>query len=189
MIAGLVSAGLAQANAWEQMRQLALSDPMTGLANRRAFDEHLRRHLGRTHTMRQPLALLLGDVNGLKRVNDRRGHAAGDDALLHVAAAAAAVAADVREALAVRLGGDEFAVILPGTSPQTAMDLGTRWCHDAAHPAHGTTLACGLAVAGPDTGPTDARDLLRAADNAQYRAKATGSPLPMCADAPDDLLR
>ncbi|HYO17160.1 MAG TPA: hypothetical protein VES02_00640 [Dermatophilaceae bacterium] len=67
------------------------------------------------------------------------------------------------------------------------MELGARWCNGAAHPGHGTTLACGLAIADADAFPVDAQDLLRAADSAQYRAKATGSQLPIRAATLGDL--
>jgi diguanylate cyclase (GGDEF)-like protein len=179
VIVGLVSAGLAQANAWQRMEQLALTDPLTGLANRRAFDEHLTRFLGRTRTAGEPLAVAVADVNGLKRLNDTRGHAAGDDALRHTAAAAAHVVRSWPGALATRLGGDEFALVLPGGHPDDAHAVAAQWCTLADHPRYGTSIACGLAVTDrSDPSPTAAA-LLRAADRAQYRAKTSGSAGPV----------
>lgn len=81
VVVGLVAAGVVQAAAWERLQQLASTDPMTRLANRRAFDEQLDALV--VGPVSAPgFALVLGDVNGLKRVNDRHGHPAGDEALL-----------------------------------------------------------------------------------------------------------
>ncbi len=76
VIVGLVAAGLAKAAAWQAMRQLAATDPLTGLANRRSLDEHLRRLLTQTAARGQTLTVAVGDINGLKAVNDTAGHAA-----------------------------------------------------------------------------------------------------------------
>ena len=183
VIVALVAAGLAQAGAWRAVRAQASTDAMTGLANRRAFDEHLSAHLAATRAAGVPLALLVGDVNGLKRCNDTRGHAAGDDALLQVAAALTAAASHVPSALAARLGGDEFALVLPGLGATEALAVAQHWCDRARHPLHGTSLSCGLAVAPAGEG-VDARDLTRAADLAQYSAKAAGSRVPVLARPP-----
>jgi diguanylate cyclase (GGDEF)-like protein len=179
VIVGLVSAGLARASAWEEMERMASTDPLTGLANRRAFDEHLQRFLGRTFTAGEPLAVAVGDLNGLKHVNDTMGHVAGDDAIRHTAAAAVRVTQAWPDALAVRLGGDEFALVLPGLDEAAARAVVTRWCEWATHPRHGTTLACGLTVTSPNGRLSDSDDLLRTADQAQYLAKSTGSAEPV----------
>lgn len=180
VIVGLVSAGLAQAAAWQVMRQLASTDPLTGLANRRTLDEHLRRHLARAGAGGEPLTVAVGDVNGLKLVNDSAGHAAGDDVILRVAAAATRAISEVPDALAARLGGDEFALVLPRLSPAQGFDVATRWCRAAADPGNGTSLACGLASTSR-SGLTDPRDLLNAADQAQSRAKRSRSITPVSA--------
>ncbi len=177
VIVGLVSAGVSQAAAWQQMQQLASSDPLTGLANRRGLDEHLRRHLARAHATGQPLTVAVGDVNGLKKVNDSDGHAAGDGVLLRVAAAATAAISEVPHALAARLGGDKFALVLPAISPQDALAVADQWCRDAADPATGTSLACGVAVT-DGAGADDPRQLLGAADLAQAWAKRARSRTP-----------
>jgi diguanylate cyclase (GGDEF)-like protein len=179
VIVGLVSAGLAQASAWEQMQLIASTDPLTGLANRRAFDEHLRRYLGRTFTTGDPLAVAVGDLNGLKRLNDTRGHAAGDDALRHTATAAARVVQDWPGALAGRLGGDEFALVLPGRDAAAATEAARQWCDDAADPEYGTTLACGVCLTTAAGRPPQPEDVLGLADRAQYEAKATASTTPV----------
>ena len=183
VIVALVAAGLAQGGAWRAVQAQASTDPMTGLANRRAFDEHLTSHLAAARAAGVPLALLVGDVNGLKQCNDARGHAAGDDALLHVAAALTAASSHVPSALAARLGGDEFALVLPGLGASEALAVAQHWCDRSRHPVHGTSLACGLAVAAVGE-VVDARDLTRAADLAQYSAKTTRSPVPVLAPRP-----
>jgi diguanylate cyclase (GGDEF)-like protein len=178
VIVGLVSAGLAQVSAWEQMQHLALTDPMTGLGNRRLFDEHLDRFLTRSVALGRPLAVALGDVNGLKHVNDRLGHAAGDDALRRVATASLAAIRDVPDAVSARLGGDEFALVLPGLDTAQALAVAASWCAEASDPQYGTSLACGVSVTTPGSDRGRA-DLMRAADLAAYAAKRRGSPLPV----------
>ncbi len=187
IIVGLVSASVVQASAWQAMQQLAQTDSMTGLSNRRAFDDHLRHHLQVVAGLGLPLALAIGDVNGLKQVNDSRGHAAGDDALIQVARAASLAVREVPGGLAARLGGDEFALVLPRLDSRAAVDVAREWCWGARNATYGTSLACGVAVAHPTTpeaagstgGPIDPRDLLHSADVAQYRAKHTKSLEPV----------
>lgn len=180
VIVGLVAAGLAQAAAWQAMQQLAATDPLTGLANRRLLDEHLRLHLARTQALGLPLTAVVGDINGLKAVNDTAGHAAGDDVILRVAAAAQGVVAATPNALAARLGGDEFALVLPVITSAQAYDVATRWCQATADPTSHVSLACGLATTTPGH-PTNPRDLLNAADAAQNHAKRTSSTTPVIA--------
>lgn len=180
VIAALVSAGLVQASAWQAIQAQAATDPMTGLANRRAFDEHFAVQLLATQAEGRPLALVVGDLNGLKRCNDTRGHAAGDDALLDAAGAAAALVAEVPDALAARLGGDEFVLVLPRLAADEAMAVARTWCDRSRHDDHGTSLSCGVAVAtGQD--PVDPRDLMRSADTALYAAKVLRGTEPVLA--------
>ncbi len=180
VIVALVAAGLAQADAWRAVQAQASTDAMTGLANRRALDEHLAAHLVATRTAGVPLSLLVGDVDGLKICNDTRGHAAGDDALLRVASAARVVTTHHPSALAGRLGGDEFVVVLPGLDASEALAVARDWCDRARHAEHGTSLSCGVAVAA--AGETvDARDLMRAGDDALYAAKSRRGAGPVLA--------
>lgn len=182
VIVGLVSAGLSQAGAWQWMHTIALTDPLTEVANRRGFDEHLRRHLARTQYLEAPLSLVVADVNGLKGVNDALGHAAGDDVLVFVAEAGKAAVRHVSDALACRLGGDEFALVLPDLDLDVAAQVAANWCASAAHPEHGTSLACGVTASLPDLPRVDPAQLLRMADAAQYEAKHFSSPTPVIDD-------
>jgi diguanylate cyclase (GGDEF)-like protein len=178
VIVGLVSAGIAQAAAWTAMRRMASTDPLTGLANRRALDEHLRSQLDVTRASGHVLTVAVGDVNGLKLVNDSAGHAAGDDALLRVAAAATQAISEIPDALAARFGGDEFALVLPRLTTAEAEVVGTQWCRGSADTRYGTSLACGLASTA-NAGSTEPPHLLNAADEAQVRAKRTRSTTPV----------
>ena len=95
----------------ESLLQLATSDPLTGLWNRRHFMEVVRGELGRVRRNQAPAALLLMDLDFFKRINDTHGHAAGDEVLRHFTAT---VSAQLREAdVFARLGGEEFAILLP----------------------------------------------------------------------------
>lgn len=192
VISALISAGLAQASAWQRLHSLAVTDSLTGLANRRAMDEHLRRHVARCEALELPLAVLVADVNGLKAANDTYGHAAGDDAIKLVASAAGTLAADVTDALAARLGGDEFVLILPAVDGVRAAQIGREWANAGQHPVFNTSIAVGIAVTdpaivthGPDgpSGHSRASGLLARADQAQYAAKRAGLTEPLLAGA------
>jgi diguanylate cyclase (GGDEF)-like protein len=161
------------------LKVLAESDGLTGLANRRLFEDTLARELARARRSGAPFALILGDVDFFKKYNDRYGHVAGDDCLRKVAAA---IALGVRRPgdLAARYGGEEFAVILPETSLEGAMAVAEairsavadlRLAH-ADGPAGWVSLslgvAAGLAAAEPDSA------WVEAADRLLYEAKAGG---------------
>ncbi len=178
VVVGLIAAGLVQAAAWQQLQQLAATDPMTGLANRRTFDERLDELVA--GTVPSPgFALVLGDVDGLKRVNDSLGHPAGDEALTAVADAARAAAAGVTGAVACRLGGDEYALLLPGVDVTRALEVASAWCRSCEDGPHGTSLSAGVLVV--DGGRHQAAAVYRRADRALYQAKQSGSGAPVLA--------
>jgi diguanylate cyclase (GGDEF)-like protein len=107
-----------------RLAQIAISDPLTGLRNHRAFQEDLARELQRVSRTGDPLSLVLLDLDGLKVINDRYGHQAGDERLQAVARAIR----DSQRAgdLAYRVGGDEFAVILAGARALGALEFAQR---------------------------------------------------------------
>lgn len=149
-------------------------DPLTGLFNRRTLYEVLERELSRVQRG-HPLALLMLDLDGFKRVNDARGHLAGDELLQSVAAA---VISSVRSVdLVVRYGGDEFVVLLPDTEEQAATAVADRVV-DAIAAVGGAadidapvTASVGVGVAKDGDAP---RELIARADELAYVAKQAG---------------
>lgn len=102
----------------EELEKLVRRDPLTGVGNHRMFTEQLARGLRRHQRTRRSLSLISIDLDGFKRINDTRGHAAGDEVLRQVAGAL--VAAVPGKAVVTRPGGDRFSILLPETSPEQA---------------------------------------------------------------------
>jgi len=164
-----------------QLLKLVSIDGLTGIANRRHFDEVLTREVRRCLRERQPLSLILCDIDGFKRYNDSYGHARGDDTLKRVAQA---VEKTFRRAgdLAARYGGEEFAIVLPGIEARRAWLFADRlrrniWrltIPNAVSPvADRVTISAGVATALPDR-IYAIEELIQAADTALYRAKGNG---------------
>ncbi len=156
----------------EEVARLAAGDPLTGLANRRAFDEALDREVERTMRAGSSVTVVLFDVDHFKTINDTRGHPEGDAVLRRIAHALAAGTKGFD--LAARLGGDEFAVILPGCNAEEASGAAERLRVEAAAAIR---IGEGDVSAGAATIPGDADDrdgLIAAADAALYSAKRTG---------------
>jgi len=164
----------------EQLLALVLHDPLTGLRNRRSFDQTLRREWRRAVRSKRPLAVLMIDVDEFKRYNDCFGHQAGDQALCSVARALGDEVGRSADLLA-RYGGEEFVALLPETSIEQAQAVAERLL-DAlrglalphAESTHKVvTASIGAASLVPDdTGKV--AELLSAADHALYRAKRLG---------------
>jgi diguanylate cyclase (GGDEF)-like protein len=161
----------------DRLAELSETDVLTGLPNRRALERRLADELRRAARYRVPVSLVLVDVDGLKRINDRGGHAAGDRAIRRVAAS---IAATLRGSdLGARWGGDEFAVVMPNATSAAAHRLGERlMAHLSEHPDHadGTvTVSIGIAVFdAATTSDRTAEQLSHAADQALYAAKTSG---------------
>ena len=159
-----------------EVEALARSDVLTGLANRRQFDERFDRALARAQRSRQPLALLLMDVDTFKQINDRHGHAAGDAVLR---AFAQRLQHCVRATdLVARLGGDEFAVLIEAAEQPASIEAVARKLIalmaqpvEAEGGAIPVTTSIGIAFAAQ---AADADTMMRAADAALYRAKRAG---------------
>jgi diguanylate cyclase (GGDEF)-like protein len=181
---------------YNQVKQEARTDELTGLANRRALLERAQRIVTSATTSR-PAALLLLDLDGFKEVNDSLGHAAGDDLLRQVGPR-------LRDALRgedflARLGGDEFAVLLPATGGDEALALADRLRELLLQPftVAGVRLHVGVSV-GVATTPvpaTTVQELLHCADVAMYTAKSAREgvhvyvPDPVTGTAGGDRLR
>lgn len=155
---------------------LARTDALTGLANRRAFDEALEREVARAERSGAPLALLAVDLDRFKQVNDVHGHAAGDAAL--VAAAGRARAALREGDLLARVGGEELAALLPGAGLADAREAGERVrAAVAAAPVEAggasfrLTISVGVAVLAPGE---EGAALQARADGRLYAAKQGG---------------
>ena len=168
----------------EQLAELALTDGLTGLANRRAFDETLDREWKRTLREGSQLSLLLIDIDNFKALNDRYGHQVGDD---YLRAISAALRNAVRAPDTVaRYGGEELAVILPSAGSAGAVETAERLravIEDLQLPHEGNPEGGGWATASIGAATALARQggtirmpesLLLAADNALYKAKQGG---------------
>ena len=166
-------------SATESLRFLANTDGLTGLDNRRRFQERLHEEVERAHRYERPLSLVLLDLDHFKKVNDTWGHPAGDRVLQGTAAALRHVLRDMD--VAGRMGGEEFAVLLPETELAGARALAERLRARIASVDHASDggvvfrVTSSLGVTSLDPGVFhDAEVLLKAADEALYRAKNQG---------------
>ncbi len=182
VLAAVVAAGIAQTERLEEVRKLAFTDPLTGLANRRAVDTRLEEAIERHLADGSAVGLVVCDLNGLKRVNDTQGHAVGDRLLERFGSLLSYCGARLPGALAARLGGDEFCLVTVGPSADELVAVADELCVRAGELELGEGVACGVASTGDPIGPVrSARRLFRLADAAQYRAKAALSPKPVVA--------
>lgn len=173
-LAQQIALGVDNARLFTQLSQLASTDELTGLANRRRFTEALRNEMARARRTSQPLGLLMLDIDHLKRINDSYGHPAGDAAIRHVAEA---LRRGRRETdVTARLGGEEFALLLPDTdrggAARAAERIRQELSESAVQGVGTVTVSVGVA-----TSPEDAADekvLLKIADERLYLAKTAG---------------
>lgn len=177
----------------QETQQLAVVDPLTGLANYRYFQTSTNREIERAHRFTRPLALLMLDVDHFREINDAHGHAAGDAVLVELAQR---LDAEVREVdILARYGGEELVLVLPETDAAAGVQAATRLCELVRSApvrlpngiAINVTVSIGGAVY-PEHGAT-VRALVDRADDALYAAKSAGRDRCRIAgpDAPADL--
>jgi diguanylate cyclase (GGDEF)-like protein len=160
-----------------RLEQDALTDTLTGLANRRQFMLRAEVEVARATRYGQPLSLLMIDVDFFKQINDRFGHASGD---LTLVAVGRVIRASLRTAdLPARIGGEEFAVLLPNTVSTEAAELAERLRRQVqelalAHEAGPITLTVSGGIATLRTDDRGIDPVLRRADDAMYASKAGG---------------
>ncbi|MET7638170.1 GGDEF domain-containing protein [Streptomyces sp. NPDC005438] len=182
VLAAVLATGIDQQERFDEVRRLAFTDPLTGLANRRSVDLRMAEALAAYRAEGAVVSLVVCDVNGLKRVNDAHGHEAGDWLLEQFAEELSRCAAMLPDALVARLGGDEFCLLAVGPSADEVVRVADELCRRGAELELGEGIACGLASTGdPIGGVHSARRLFRLADAAQYQAKASGSGKPVVA--------
>jgi diguanylate cyclase (GGDEF)-like protein len=174
-----------RAQAEDKLEELATTDALTGLKNRRKFDHEIDTEWRRAARNKTPVALLMIDADHFKSYNDRNGHQAGDQVLVGIAIC---ISDSVKRAgdCAARFGGEEFAVLLPGASATDALGVAENirrkvelWSEDPTV----TTVSAGVASMTPSAG-LDWSYLIEAADKALYAAKANGRNQSVVASVP-----
>jgi diguanylate cyclase (GGDEF)-like protein len=160
-----------------KLHRMAMTDPLTGIANRRHIEQLARRALDHANANGEPLCVLVLDVDHFKAVNDAFGHAVGDQVLVRVAHACKQALR--RFDLLGRLGGEEFLVVLPDTTLEVALQIAERLRRRVeslplANLAPGLQITASVGAALADHEADDMAELVRRADNAMYRAKDAG---------------
>jgi diguanylate cyclase (GGDEF)-like protein len=173
-----------RAQAEDKLEELATTDALTGLKNRRKFDQEIDAEWRRALRHKSPLSLLMIDADHFKAYNDTYGHLAGDQVLVGIAIC---ISDSVGRAgdCAARYGGEEFSVLLPGTSAADAVTIAETirrkvqgWSEDPV-----STVSIGIASVTP-TAAMDWHAFVHAADQALYAAKAAGRNCCVIAEKP-----
>ena len=180
---GAVHAAAVEEHVRSRSRELesqANTDPLTGLGNLRHLQTQLAQLLDLNKRYERPFAVLLMDVDGLKRINDAHGHQAGDRILVQLAMALRRQIRNVD--VAARLGGDEFCVLAPEQDAEAAVTLGERLARavteEVATPDE-TSVGLSVGVVSCPEHGTEAEVLIDGADRAMYRAKAAGDDVAL----------
>ncbi|WP_229202144.1 GGDEF domain-containing protein [Pseudoduganella aquatica] len=163
-----------------KLEQLATTDPLTGIANRRRMTEQIAKELDRARRYRHPLALLMVDIDHFKRINDTYGHDVGDQAIVAVAGALSAGLRSID--LVARFGGEEFVLLMPEASLETAGGAAERLRETVSQLRIeidgglevSLTISVGVAASYLQEAPDSPSSLLMRADKALYQAKNEG---------------
>jgi two-component system cell cycle response regulator len=183
-LAAIVAIGLENAANHERLKRIGLTDPLTGVNNRRFFDQRLSEEIARAARSGAPLSCLLLDIDKFKQINDTFGHQAGDHVLIDVAAL---IKKQMRGSdVLARYGGEEFVAVLINANSDEAIEIAERVRRNiAAHKfaittavKHSVTISIGLTTLFENKSSTDtnilADELINRADRALYTAKDTG---------------
>ena len=168
-----------------QMKELTLTDELTGVNNKRAFGEHAKREMAGAQRASREISLLYIDINDFKLLNDTLGHQVGDDLLTKVARHLKSASRD--SDIVCRLGGDEFCILMPNAPASSALDIAERFAELMYEEA---SSPCGASVGIATTGPTQfcsVEELVTHADQSMYKAKQRnkgGKPGLVCIDNP-----
>jgi diguanylate cyclase len=172
LFADQCAAAIARAQLHNQMEQLASTDPRTGLHNRRALASTIASDLARAGRSGQPYSILFCDLDHFKQLNDRWGHAIGDQMLQQVAAT---LRQRVRRGdFVARYGGDEFVVLLPDTTLAAACVVAEELRERVGADATSRPITISIGAAAAEPGDEDWAELVAAADAAMYLAKQQG---------------
>lgn len=160
-----------------KMKRLAVHDQLTGLLNRRGFNEYGEKAFSAARRSGLPLSVIMTDIDRFKYINDKFGHAAGDNALAHFAELMAENRR--REDVIARVGGEEFALLLPGTELRDALAMADMLCKKVGSTPMDTTsvglpMTSSFGVATISRKDTSLDDMVRRADRALYRSKRAG---------------
>ena len=152
-------------------RSEATTDALTGLSNHRAFHDRIKEEMSRAQESGHPVGLIMVDIDDFKRVNDSRGHQAGDNVLRQLAPVLTAVAGQDN---AYRYGGDEFAILLPGIDHEKALEIAERLRRTVQGKIDSKGIRVSLGVASSPDWATTMDELIYGADVAMYWAKSEG---------------
>lgn len=163
----------------DMLQHLNLTDPLTGIANRRYFDDYLNHEMKQSEQNQSPLSLVMLDIDSFKDYNDNYGHNSGDKCLRQVATALDECSEGLKHLIA-RFGGEEFALILPGATSEQAINIAEKhrqFIYDLNIPHKASAISgrvsISLGIAGYRPGDTT-ETLIERADKALYRAKHGG---------------
>ena len=167
-------ASLALRNAWllAEIRKMAATDALTGIANRRTFEQVLEQELSRARRNGDQVTLVMLDIDHFKKLNDTHGHQTGDDVLRGTGAALLQSCRDFDTA--ARYGGEEFAVVLPSCSPKESLIAGDRLRAAIADAELPVDITASAGVATFPVHAVDPQSLIKAADEALYESKRSG---------------
>ena len=163
---------LQNATLYKQVRTMAETDALTGIANRRTFESTLEREISRAARNGEQLTLAIFDIDHFKSLNDTYGHQTGDEVLQKVAGALANSCRDFDTA--ARYGGEEFVVVLPSCSSKESLAVGERLRQSVSDIETVTPITASAGVATFPTHASDVASLIKAADEALYESKRAG---------------